>query len=51
VLVGTGKFVDGHPEVVAKLLKAQQQAVDWLTQDSNKDTTCNWCRGWQVIHR
>ncbi|QBX39235.1 nitrate ABC transporter substrate-binding protein [Pseudomonas fluorescens] len=37
VLVGAGKFVDGHPEVVAKLLKAQQQAVDWLTQDSNKD--------------
>ncbi|WP_236188826.1 ABC transporter substrate-binding protein [Pseudomonas pharyngis] len=37
VLVGTGKFVDGHPEAVAKLLKAQQQAVDWLTQDSNKD--------------
>ncbi|MFJ4193006.1 ABC transporter substrate-binding protein [Pseudomonas sp. NPDC089534] len=37
VLVGTGKFVDAHPDVVAKLLKAQQQAVDWLTQDSNKD--------------
>ena len=37
VLVGTGKFVDEHPEVVAKLLKAQQQAVEWLTQDSNKD--------------
>ncbi|WP_367255528.1 ABC transporter substrate-binding protein [Pseudomonas sp. stari2] len=37
VLVGTGKFVDGHPDAVAKLLKAQQQAVEWLTQDSNKD--------------
>src|SRR5471032_1811194 len=37
VLVGTGKFVDEHPEAVAKLLKAQQQAVEWLTQDSNKD--------------
>ena len=37
VLVGTGKFVDEHPEVVAKLLKAQQQAVEWLTQDSNKE--------------
>lgn len=37
VLVGTGKFVDGHPEAVAKLLKAQHQAVEWLTQDSNKD--------------
>lgn len=37
VLVGSGKFVDAHPEAVAKLLKAQQQAVEWLTQDSNKD--------------
>lgn len=37
VLVGNGKFVDEHPEAVAKLLKAQQQAVDWLTQDKNKD--------------
>ncbi|MCX4218617.1 MULTISPECIES: ABC transporter substrate-binding protein [Pseudomonas] len=37
VLVGTGKFVDGHPDAVAKLLNAQQQAVEWLTQDSNKD--------------
>jgi sulfonate transport system substrate-binding protein len=37
VLVGTGKFVDAHPEAVAKLLKAQQQAVEWLTQESNKE--------------
>ena len=37
VLLGTGKFIDAHPEAVAKLLKAQQQAVDWLTQDSNKE--------------
>ena len=37
VLVGNGKFVDEHPQVVAKLLKAQQQAVQWLTQDSNKE--------------
>ncbi|QQZ42362.1 ABC transporter substrate-binding protein [Pseudomonas sp. SK3(2021)] len=36
VLVGSGTFVDAHPEVVEKLLKAQQQAVQWLTQDSNK---------------
>ena len=36
VLVGSGKFVDEHPEVVAKLLKAQQQAVQWLTDDNNK---------------
>ncbi|MBV4476584.1 ABC transporter substrate-binding protein [Pseudomonas botevensis] len=37
VLLGTGKFIDAHPEAVAKLLKAQQQAVDWLTQDRNKE--------------
>lgn len=37
VLVGTGKFVDEHPEAVATLLKAQQQAVTWLTQEGNKD--------------
>lgn len=34
--MGSGKFVDAHPEVVAKLLKAQQQAVQWLTDDNNK---------------
>jgi len=37
VLVGSGAFVDAHPDVVDKLLKAQQQAVEWLTQDGNKD--------------
>lgn len=37
VLVGNGKFVDEHPDVVAKLLKAQQQAVQWLTQEANKE--------------
>ena len=36
VLVGSGKFVDEHPEAVATLLKAQQQAVQWLTDDNNK---------------
>ncbi|KTC45690.1 nitrate ABC transporter substrate-binding protein [Pseudomonas fluorescens ABAC62] len=36
VLVGSKQFVDGHPDAVAKLLKAQQQAVQWLTDDSNK---------------
>ena len=34
--MGSAKFVDEHPEAVAKLLKAQQQAVQWLTDDSNK---------------
>lgn len=37
VLVASGAFVDAHPEAVATLLKAQQQAVQWLTTDSNKD--------------
>jgi len=37
VLVGNGKFVDEHPDVVAKLLKAQQQAVQWLTEENNKE--------------
>lgn len=36
VLVGSKQFVDEHPDAVAKLLKAQQQAVQWLTDDSNK---------------
>lgn len=36
VLVGSKQFVDQHPDAVAKLLKAQQQAVQWLTDDNNK---------------
>ncbi|WP_025855494.1 ABC transporter substrate-binding protein [Pseudomonas sp. CHM02] len=36
VLVGSGKFVDEHPDVITQLLKAQQQAVQWLTDDNNK---------------
>ncbi|CRM15498.1 Putative aliphatic sulfonates-binding protein precursor [Pseudomonas sp. 24 E 13] len=36
VLVGSKQFVDGHPDAVAKLLKAQQQAAQWLTDDNNK---------------
>ena len=36
VLVGSSKFVDEHPDAVATLLKAQQQAVQWLTDDNNK---------------
>ena len=36
VLVGSAKFVDEHPDAVATLLKAQQQAVQWLTDDNNK---------------
>lgn len=37
VLVGSGAFVDAHPELVAKFLAAQQPAVQWLTHDDNKD--------------
>ena len=36
VLVGSKQFVDEHSDAVAKLLKAQQQAVQWLTDDNNK---------------
>lgn len=36
VLVGAGAFVDAHPQAVAKLLKTQEQAVQWLTNDANK---------------
>lgn len=38
VLLGTGKFVDQYPEVTARLLKAQQKAVNWLRNDDNKAT-------------
>ncbi len=37
VLIGSGAFVDAHPEIVARLLQAQQQAVQWLTDDRNKE--------------
>ena len=30
VLLGTGAFIDQHPDLVARLVKAQQQAVKWL---------------------
>ena len=36
VLVASGAFVDAHPQAVAKLLKAQEQGVQWLTNDANK---------------
>lgn len=37
VLLGTGAFVDQHPELVARLLKAQQPAVAWLRNEGNKE--------------
>ncbi|MBX8532841.1 ABC transporter substrate-binding protein [Pseudomonas cichorii] len=36
VLVADGAFVDAHPEAVARLLKAQEQATRWLTDENNK---------------
>lgn len=36
VLVGTGAFVREYPEITARLVKAQQQAVEWLRDDSHK---------------
>ncbi|MEK1904808.1 MAG: ABC transporter substrate-binding protein [Pseudomonas sp.] len=36
VLLGTGAFVDQHPDITARLLKAQQKAVDWLRDEQHK---------------
>ncbi|KIQ04368.1 ABC transporter substrate-binding protein [Pseudomonas fulva] len=36
MLVGAGGFVDRHPEVVQRLIEAQQQAVRWLRDEANK---------------
>jgi sulfonate transport system substrate-binding protein len=36
VLVGVGAFVDQHPELVVRLLGAQQRAVRWLADDANR---------------
>lgn len=36
VLVGSGAFVEQHPEVTARLIKAQQKAVAWLRDERNK---------------
>ncbi|MCY1285949.1 putative aliphatic sulfonates-binding protein [compost metagenome] len=37
VLVGSGAFVDAHPEAVTRLLAVQEQALQWLTREENKD--------------
>lgn len=37
VLVGSGAFVDAHPDIVKRLLAAQQQAVHWISDEANKD--------------
>ncbi|UVE19438.1 ABC transporter substrate-binding protein [Pseudomonas sp. LS44] len=37
VLLGAGAFVDAHPELVTRLLAAQEQALQWLVEEDNKD--------------
>lgn len=41
VLVGRGAFVDEHPELVARLIKAQQPAIAWLRNDAHKQDYIN----------
>jgi sulfonate transport system substrate-binding protein len=36
VLVGAGAFVDQHPELIERLLGAQQRAIRWLADDANR---------------
>jgi sulfonate transport system substrate-binding protein len=36
VLLGHGAFVDAHPELVARLIKAQQPVITWLRNDDHK---------------
>ncbi|GLK88952.1 ABC transporter substrate-binding protein [Pseudomonas turukhanskensis] len=37
VLVGAGAFVDAHPDIVKRLLKAQETAQQWVSDEANKD--------------
>lgn len=41
VLLGRGAFVDAHPELVARLIKAQQPAITWLRNDDHKQDYIN----------
>lgn len=41
VLLGRGAFVDEHPELVARLIKAQQPAITWLRNDAHKQEYIN----------
>jgi len=36
VLVGHGRFVDDNPQLTARLIRAQQQAVAWLRDEGNR---------------
>ncbi|MBJ9977580.1 ABC transporter substrate-binding protein [Pseudomonas sp. S75] len=51
VLVGTGEFIGKYPELVQRLVSAQQQAVNWLRDERNRDayvdlvaSTASWPR-------
>ncbi|MEN0108984.1 MAG: ABC transporter substrate-binding protein [Pseudomonas sp.] len=37
VLVGSGAFVDAHPEIVNRLLAAQDKAQQWVAEEANKE--------------
>jgi sulfonate transport system substrate-binding protein len=37
VLVGSGAFVDAHPDIVKRLLKAQETAQQWVSEEANKE--------------
>ncbi|MBI6851525.1 ABC transporter substrate-binding protein [Pseudomonas cichorii] len=46
VLVASGAFVDAHPEAVPRLLKAQEQATRWLTDEANKQAYIDLVSGY-----
>ena len=51
VLLGTGEFIRKYPELVQRVVNAQQQATDWLRDEHNRDAfvdlvanNANWPR-------
>lgn len=51
VLLGTGAFIRQYPELVQRLVNAQQQATDWLRDEHNREafvelvaSNANWPR-------
>ncbi|MBD1551028.1 ABC transporter substrate-binding protein [Pseudomonas typographi] len=45
VLVGSDAFVNQHPDLVARFVKAQQSAVQWLRNGENKQAYVNLISG------
>jgi sulfonate transport system substrate-binding protein len=52
VLIGTGEFIRQHPDLVQRLVNAQQHAVKWLRDENNREayvdlvaSTANWPKG------